>query len=129
MTDQEGDAVWEYVVELPTVREFGLAVHDRFGADDPPKLPPTFPVCATVEFVTRLIVEQLKLDRRQVVHGEQEYEYFRPLRVGDRLLCRARVTEDFVKTRPRGSQMRIIVTETDMCDAQSGDRVLRERST
>jgi len=129
MTSQDGEPLWEYVVELPKVRAFALAVHDRFGAADPPRLPPTFPVCATVEYVTRLIVEQLKLDRRRVVHGEQEYEYIRPLRVGDRLLCRARVVEDFVKTRSRGGEMRFVVTETDMCDALSGELVLRERST
>lgn len=126
---EASDPEWEYVVEDSKVRDFADAVHDPFAAAVPPRPPPTFPVCATVEYVTRLIVEQLKLDRRQVVHGEQEYEYMRPLRVGDRLRCRARVVRDFTKPRPLGGHLRFVVTETDMRDAISGELVLRERST
>jgi hypothetical protein len=120
---------WEFVVEPGKVREFGLAVHDEFGGADPPRPPPTFPICGTAEYVTELIVEQLKLDRRYVVHGEHEYEYCRPLRAGDRLICRARITQDFVKTRPGGGHLRFIITETEMHDAATGELTLRERAT
>jgi N-terminal half of MaoC dehydratase len=120
---------WEFAVEQGKVREFGAAVHDEFAGASPPSPPPTFPICATAEYVTRLIVEQLKLDRRYVVHGEHEYEYFRPLRVGDRLTCRARITQDFVKSRPLGGHLRFIITETEMHDAATGELAVRERAT
>lgn len=128
MTEQ-AQSMWEFVVEPERVRSFALAVQDPYASANPPRPPPTFPVCATVEYVTRLIVEQLKLDRRRVVHGEQEYEYLRPLRAGDRLACRARIARDFVKPRSQGGHLRLIVTETEMRDAFSGDLVLIERST
>lgn len=120
---------WEFVVERGKVLEFGAAVHDEFGSANPPRPPPTFPICATAEYVTQLIVEQLKLDRRHVVHGEHEYEYFRPLRVGDRVTCRARIAQDFVRSRPLGGHLRFIITETEMHDAATGELTLRERST
>jgi hypothetical protein len=128
MTEQT-ESMWEFVVEPEKVRAFALAVRDPYAAANLPPPPPTFPVCATVEYVTRLIVEQLKLDRRRVVHGEQEYEYRRPLRAGDRLACRARIARDFVKPRSQGGHLRLIVTETEMREAVSGNLVLVERST
>jgi hypothetical protein len=129
MIEQGAEPTWEYVVESEKVQAFAVAVHDTWSAANPSHPPPTFPTCATVAYVTRLIVDQLKLDRRQVVHGEQEYEYMRPLRTGDRLLCQAHIARDFVKARPRGGKMRFIVTETEMREASSGQLVLRERST
>ena len=120
---------WAFTVEWGKVREFARAVHDDHAAD-PALLPtPTFPVCVTADFVERLIVEELKLDRRRVVHGEQEYEYFRPLKVGDRLSCQARVVEEYTKQGQRGGQMRFIVCETEMRDAATDELVLRERAT
>ncbi|MGO9931075.1 MAG: MaoC family dehydratase N-terminal domain-containing protein [Steroidobacteraceae bacterium] len=120
---------WEFSVELLKVREFCISVYDDYARANPPAPPPTFPVCATADYVTQLIFEELKLDRSRTVHGEHEYEYFRPLRVGDRLICRARLSEDFVKPGRRGGQMRFIITETEMRDAESGELVVRERST
>jgi hypothetical protein len=120
---------WQFTVEWGKVREFARAVHDDH-ADESVLLPtPTFPVYVTADFVERLIVEELKLDRRRVVHGEQEYEYFRPLKVGDRLACQARVVEEYIKQGQRGGQMRFIVCEVEMRDAASSELVLRERST
>jgi hypothetical protein len=120
---------WEFPVEWGKAREFARAVHDDHAEAQPPAPPPTFPVIVTAELVERLIVEELKLDRRRVVHGEQEYEYFRPLKVGDRLACRARVADEYVKAGQRGGRMRFIVLETEMRDCATGELVLRERST
>lgn len=120
---------WEFPVEWGKVREFARAVHDDHADDTDLVAPPTFPIVLTADFVERLIVDELKLDRRRVVHGEQEYEYLRPLKPGDRLLCRARVVDDYVKEGKRGGQMRFIVCETEMRDAATGEVVVRERST
>jgi len=119
-------AEWEFTVEPGKVREFARAVHEDHLDES---APPTFPVYVTAAYVERLIVEEMKLDRRRVGHGEQEYEYFRPLKVGDRLTCQARVVEEYTKEGQRGGQMRFIVCETVMRDAVSSELVLRERST
>lgn len=126
MTDAM-DYSWEFPVERTKVREFARAVHDDHV--ESPLAPPTFPISLSAEFVERLIVEELKLDRRRAVHGEQEYEYLRPLKVGDRLVGRARIAEDYVKEGRRGGRMRFIVCETEMRDAATGELVIRERST
>jgi len=120
------NAEWEFSVEAGKLREFARAVHDDHPDDG---APPTFPVYVTAAYVERLVVEILKLDRRRTVHGEQEYEYLRPVRAGDRLRCRARVVEDYVKEGKRGGRMRFVVCETEMRDAATGELVLRERAT
>lgn len=119
-------AEWEFAVEAGKLREFARAVHDDHRDAS---APPTFPVYVTAAYVERLVVEILKLDRRRTVHGEQEYEYLRPLRAGDRLRCRARVVEDYVKEGKRGGRMRFVVCETEMRDAATGELVVRERAT
>jgi hypothetical protein len=83
----------------------------------------------TAAYVERLVTEILRLDRGRTVHGEQEYEYMRSLRPGDRLRCRARVVDDYVKQGRRGGRMRFVVCETEMRDAASGELVVRERVT
>jgi hypothetical protein len=123
------DHSWEFTVEWGKVREFARAVHDDHANDPELQPTPTFPVYVTADFVERLIIEELKLDRRRVVHGEQEYEYFRPLKVGDRLSCQARVVEEYTKEGQRGGRMRFIICETEMRDTVSNELVLRERST
>jgi hypothetical protein len=120
---------WEFPVDWSKVREFARAVHDDHWDEDPLVPPPTFPAYVTADYVERLVVEDLRLDRGRTLHGEQEYEYLRPLRVGMRLRCRARIVEDYVKEGRRGGKMRFVVSETEVRDAETGEIVLRERST
>jgi hypothetical protein len=126
MSDASDQVEWEFAVEAGKLREFARAVYDEHADGT---APPTFPVCVTAAYVERLVVEVLKLDRRRSVHGEQEYEYLRPLRAGDRLRCRARVVEDYLKEGRRGGRMRFVVCETEMRDATTGELVVRERAT
>lgn len=119
---------WEFVVELGKVREFARAVKDVCG-EGTDIAPPTFPVVASSEFVERLVVSVLKLDRARTVHGEQEFEYFEPLRAGDRLRCRARLVNDETKTGRRGGSMRIITTAVDYICATTDTLVCRETMT
>jgi len=122
-------AEWVVPVDWSKVREFARAVRDDHWEREPLVPPPTFPVYLTSAFIERLVVEELKLDRARTVHGEQEYEYLRPPRVGERLTCRARVVEDFVKQGRRGGAMRFVVCEVEMRAEADGELVLRERST
>lgn len=129
MTDALAVREWEFPVDWSKVREFARAVHDDHWNAEPLVPPPTFPTYLTADYIAWLVGEALNLDRRRTVHGEQEYEYLRPLRVGSRLRCRARVVEDYVKEGRRGGRMRFVVCETEMRDADTGEVVLRERST
>lgn len=76
-----------YLVERGKLREFLLAIGEKnpaYGLDDPP-LPPTF---ATVFAFwggggMERLLEELGIEMRNVLHGEQEYEYLSPIHVGD----------------------------------------------
>jgi N-terminal half of MaoC dehydratase len=122
-------AEWIATVEAGKVREFALAVRDEHWAAEPPVPPPTFPIVLSAEFVERLVVEILRLDRSRTVHGEQEYEYFRPLRTGERVRCRAFIVEDGVKTGRRGGRMRVIVSEIRFFAEADGEAIGVERMT
>ncbi|GAA1747002.1 MaoC family dehydratase N-terminal domain-containing protein [Luedemannella helvata] len=69
--------------------------------------PPTFPVIFSGTINDTLIADTaLGLDFSRVVHGDQRFAYVRPVRAGDRLVCRAtiediqsRVGNDFITTR------------------------------
>jgi acyl dehydratase len=66
---------------------------------------------------------ELGLDYSRVVHGEQEYEWDRPLRVGDVLSAVPRIAD--IYTRGRNE---FLVIEVEIKDA-SGERVVLARST
>jgi hypothetical protein len=116
---------WEFRVEAGKVREFARAVHD-VHANESDIAPPTFPVVISADFVERLVTEMLDLDRSRTVHGQQTYDYFRPIVAGDALRCRARLVGDETKAGKRGGTMRIITTEVEFFSAASGILVCRE---
>jgi hypothetical protein len=122
-------AEWLVPVDWMKVRDFARAVHDDHARAEPLVPPPTFPIVLSSDFVERLVTELLPLDRSRTVHGEQEYEYLRPLRVGERLRCRARILSDTTKAGRRGGQMRIFVVEVELAEAESGAVVGYERMT
>lgn len=116
---------WEFQVEAGKVREFARAVHDEH-ANDSDVAPPTFPVVISAAFVERLVTTILDLDRSRTVHGEQTYDYFRPIVAGDLLRCRARLVGDETKTGKRGGTMRIVTTEVEFVSMADGMLVCRE---
>lgn len=120
---------WDHPVEWGKVREFARAVHDPLSQQEPPEPPITFPVVLTAEFIERFIREILPLDRTRTVHGEQEYEYRRPLRIGEMVHCRAQVLGDEIKEGKRGGRMRIVTIEIELSDRESGETIGFERMT
>lgn len=120
---------WTVGVEWSKVREFARAVHDRSWEDEQGSVPPTFPMYVIAERVDRLLAVDLSVDPMRVLAAEQEFEYLRPLRVGDRLACRTRVVDEYVKEGRRGGRLRFFVFVTEMWDEASGHLIVRQRST
>jgi acyl dehydratase len=98
-----------FEVERDRVTQFALAV----GEDDPrftdleaakaEGFPeqlafPTFPTVLQILTSARVVVdEELGLDYSRVVHGEQAYEWRRPIVVGDRLRVAPRIADVYAK--------------------------------
>lgn len=125
--DDVGPA-FEWVVEAGKVREFARACAD-VNFLEPGYIPLTFPEVATHfwepdEF--RVGSPHLNLSR--LLHGEQEIEYARPLRVGDVLTGRTRLIKAYEKRGRRGGQMRFFIYETLFVD-QNGGAVVRSLKT
>ena len=61
-----------------------------------------------------------------VLHGEQEFEYHRPLVVGDELVGEGRITDMYEK-ESKGKTMTFLVTETVWRDEKTNEPVVTER--
>ena len=96
---------------------------------EPPVPPLTFPVVLTAEFVARFVREILPLNRQRTVHGEQEYEYVRPLKIGERVRCTAMLTRDETRQGKRGGTMRLVSVDIEMRDEGTGALIGIERMT
>lgn len=60
---------------------------------------------------------EVPLDRRRVLHGEQEFEFFRPIHAADVLTAVTTVTDVYEKAGRQGGSMTFVVTETAFRDA------------
>jgi acyl dehydratase len=125
----------EFTVERDRVTQFA----DAIGDDDPiyrdadaareagfaeQVAPPTFATVLQIMTSGQAVLDpELGLDYSRVVHGEQEYEWRRPLVVGDVLKARPRIADIYTK---RSNEF--LVTEADVKDA-SGETVVISRST
>ncbi|MGZ5214410.1 MAG: FAS1-like dehydratase domain-containing protein [Actinomycetota bacterium] len=109
-------------VAFDVTEERVRAFHDLFGG--PPGVPPTFLTAAEFTVFPQVIGDpELALDFRKVVHGSQEYEFHRPLRLGETLMVRARIAS----IRRKGGHG-FLVVEMQMNDVD-GETVAVARST
>lgn len=85
--------------------------------------PPTFPT------TFRIRVPGLELDgsKMQLLHGEQEYNYTRRLRIGEQVTCVARIA-DVRQREGRTGLMTFVVSELTATDSQQ-QPVFTARST
>ena len=119
-------------VELGKIREFAKAVKDPnplYLADEGAIAPPTF--LMTIAHWIKDLGETrsaVKLDYRRLLHGEQEFEYVKPIRLGDTLTFRSRTKEVFEKQGKRGGKMLFIIGETEYKN-QRGEVVAYTRNT
>src|SRR5262249_16667189 len=86
--------------------------------------PPTFAAALRA----RDVREGLGIDLRKLLHGEQEYEYRRPLYAGDRLVLRERIV-DVQDKQGRSGAMQLLTLETTAHDPASGELVFVGRKT
>jgi acyl dehydratase len=122
-------------VERGAIRRFAEAIGDpnpiyvedeaaRQAGHPTVVAPPTFPFVLTVNERFR---HSLDLGTRSLLHGEQQFDYGRPIVAGDRITVRSRVAD--VQERAGASgPMDILVIEDEGRDAQ-GAFVFRARAT
>ncbi len=67
-------------------------------------------------------------DMRRILHGEQEFEFFAPIFVGDTLTGVGKVADLYEKEGGRGGKMTFLVMETEFTN-QRGEKVVVARST
>jgi hypothetical protein len=117
-----------WVVEAGKAQEFGRACLDG-GSKDPAYVPITFPEVANHFWEpSESQPRRSESDLRRLLHGEQEFVYARPLRIGDILTGQTRLKDRYVKKGRRGGEMTFMVYETRFVD-QTGDLVVQSTKT
>lgn len=120
---------YEVTIEADRIKAFAQALRDPnplFNDDSRGNLyaPPTFPT--TFGFALDLLSE-LNIDFLRLLHGEQEYVYFRPIKAGDTLVCTSRIADAYEKEGKKGP-MKFIVLETEARDKQTNEPVVISRA-
>ncbi|MGH2663236.1 MAG: MaoC family dehydratase N-terminal domain-containing protein [Actinomycetota bacterium] len=125
----------EFTVEADRVTQFAQAIGDqdpRFLNPEAARAegfpdqvaPPTFPTVMQILGSAQVVMDpELGLDYTRVVHGEQEYEWRRPMVAGDRLRAIPRIADIYA----RGPN-EFLVTEAEIVDSE-GEVVCVARST
>jgi len=117
-------------IELGKIREFARAVKDDKPAYRDGTLAPATFLMTLAHWIgdmgqTRSAV---KLDFLRLLHGEQEFEYVKPIRAGDVLTFRSRTKDVFEKQGRRGGTMTFVIGETEYRN-QHGEVVAYTRNT
>lgn len=94
-----------YLIGREKIREFATAIGDHspvfhdlavardLGYRDLPA-PPTFAFVITMKsMATAMFDPELGLDYARVVHGEQSFEYHRPMLAGDEVIVKSRIAQ------------------------------------
>ena len=114
-----------FEVALEAVKRFMEATGDPALQSKKPLqyAPPTFPT------TFRIRVPELELDptKMQLLHGEQQYNYTRQLRIGEKVTCVAHIA-DVRERHGQAGTMAFIITETTGTDSQQ-QPVYTARST
>jgi acyl dehydratase len=120
-------APYPVTVERGKIKEFARAIGDLnpFYLDDRVGVasewgdliaPPTFAVTFRDETAdTGAMLRDLGADISRILHGEQEFELFRPLQPGQTYLCRAKIVDIYEKSGRSGA-MAFVVRETSITD-------------
>src|SRR5713226_10215880 len=124
-------------IEWSKVREFARAIKDHnpiyFDPEIAKKEVGGIPVPVTFLQTSAFWTDETSspgfggFDLRRILHGEQEFEFFKPILVGDTLTGVTRVADIYEKEGGRGGKMTFNVMETEYRN-QKGDKVAVSRS-
>jgi acyl dehydratase len=91
--------------------------------------PPTYPIAFMIQAMSggAGAFAELGLNFMTLVHGEQEFEYVRPIRAGETLTLTGRISDIYEKSGSSGV-MDFVVLETEATDPE-GRRVFFSRNT
>ena len=64
------------------------------------------------------MLKDLGVDISRILHGEQEFEHYKPIRPGETYLCQSRITDIYEKTGRSGA-MAFVVREMAVVDRES----------
>ncbi|HTY54146.1 MAG TPA: MaoC family dehydratase N-terminal domain-containing protein [Candidatus Binataceae bacterium] len=129
-------------IEWGKVREFARAIRDRNPAYFDPELarkecggipiPPTFLMTSAFWQASSAqdagAALDFGFDTRRILHGEQEFEFYQPIFVGDVLTGVTRVADLYEKEGGRGGKMTFAVVETEYTN-QKGEKIALARFT
>lgn len=129
----------EFEVDRSKIRELALALGDgnplyhseKEAAKSPHGgmvAPPTFATLLNFWVPQDSLYADLGIDFRYLLHGEQEYEYFAPIRPGMTLTVSRTCTKIFSKPGKSGT-MEFAVIESDIRNAAGNTPVVLSRST
>lgn len=94
--------------------------------------PPTFQTCFALWGGGGLMpmITALGINLGRLLHGEEEYEYLKPIHPGDVITCKSKVVDIYEKEKKNkpGKFMEFTVLETEMKN-QKGELVIKGRST
>jgi acyl dehydratase len=124
-------------IEWSKVREFARAIRDPNPVYFDPELakkecggipvPPTFLQAASF-WMGEDSMPTANFDLRRILHGEQEFEFLKPIFVGDVLTGTSRIADVYEKEGGRGGKMTFMVTEIEYKN-QKGEKVAVARGT
>jgi len=124
-------------IEWSKVREFARAIRDPNPIYFNPELakkecggipvPPTFLQVASF-WMGEDSMPTAKFDMRRILHGEQDFEFVKPIFVGDVLTGTSRIADVYEKEGGRGGKMTFMVTEIEYKN-QKGETVAFARGT
>ena len=80
--------------------------------------PPTFPVTLAAGNMDPDLFFELELNFASIVHGEQEFVYFKPLKVGQKIKIEGRVA-DITEKQGRSGILDVVVLETTGYDEEA----------
>jgi len=91
--------------------------------------PPTYPIAFMTQAMSGGMetFSELGLNFMTLVHGEQEFEYVRPVKIGETLTLTGRIADIYEKTSSSGGVLDFVVLETEARDA-AGARVFASRN-
>ena len=115
-------------VSADHVKSFAAALGDA-NPEYTKFAPPTYPIAFMVQAMSGGMETflQLGLNFATLVHGEQEFEYTRPIRAGETLTLTGRIGDVYEKTGSSGT-LDFVVLETEARD-QAGEVVFFSRNT